>query len=279
MRTLILLASLLGLSPSLNADQNTVEALHICRLEAFDFPSYFNAADRLEADLLQGLWVVKDRNAQGDVYQFHPYGMVDIISTEANGQLSIETLMWKVEQRLGKVALVLTDSRFTQQIITMEATCEGLNAFDMDSLHDLALVLKPSISGSDWKRMKSCIFGEWTSVSFPSDLAKSVGCKPDPRSGISSMQFQFREDGSYTRVCETPSARLEENGFYEITPDGQYVIFYASGPSVNPAETYHASVVRIQHLSVGELVFEQPVHAFGYEGIQHTAVRSVAYMH
>lgn len=279
MRTLILFVSLFYFSLPLHADQAAVEVVNECRLEAFEFPSYFTAADRLEADLLQGLWAVGDQGSQNRVYQFHAYGLVDIISESPDGRLSVESLLWKVEQRSGDVALVLTDAAFNEQVISMKATCDGLRASGMDSLGDLELVLRPSISVKDLDRLECSLVGEWSSVSFPSDLANAVGCNNlDPRSGITSMQFQFRKNGSYTKICETPSARLEESGFYEITPDGQYIIFYASGQSGNPAETYDASVVRIQHLTIGEMVLEQPVDAFGYAGIQHTAVRSIAYM-
>ena len=276
MRTLILLVSLFTFSFNVHADQGAMNVAKVCRLEAFDFPSFFNAADRLKADLVQGLWVAE---SQEKAFQFHEYGLVDVITKENSGQLNIESLMWKVEQRNGKTTLILTDAAFNEQVINMEATCEGLNGTGTDSIGDLELVLKPSISAKELARMQSCLAGDWSSVSFPSDLALAVGCaKADPRSGITSMEIRFSENGSYTKVCETPSARLEESGFYEITPDGQYIIFYASGQPGNASETYDASVVRIQHLSIGELVLEQPVTAFGYAGMPHTAVRSVAYM-
>lgn len=276
MRTLILLISLLSFSISLGADQGAMSEVKVCRIDAFDFPSYYTAADRLKADLLQGLWAVEN---ESKVFQFHSYGLVDVISEEANGQLSIESLMWKVEQRNGDAMLVLTDASFNEQLISMEATCEGLTATGMDSLGDIELVLRPSIGERELDRLHGCLAGEWSSVSFPSDLAQAVGCaKTDTRAGISSMQLRFKENGSYTRICETPSARLEESGFYEITPDGQYLIFYASGKAGNASETYHACVVRLQYLTIGELVLEQPVTAFGFAGLEHTAVRSIAYM-
>lgn len=276
MRTLILVVSLFASSISLYAEQGAMNVARVCRLDAFDFPPYYNAADRLKADLLQGLWAAENDSR---VFQFHSYGLVDVISEEANGQLSIEPLMWKVEQRNGEAMLILTDASFNEQVISMEATCDGLVANGMDSNGDLELVLKPSISAKELHCLHTNLIGEWNSVSFPSDLAQVVGCKnPDPRSGITSMQMKFKENGSYTRICETPSARLENSGFYEITPDGQYLIFYASGQEGNASETYHACVVRLQYLTIGELVLEQPVSAFGFAGIEHTAVRSIAYM-
>ena len=278
MRTLILLISLISLSFSLHARQDSALDEFDCRLDAVRFPTYFTAVDRLEADLLQGVWAVESEEAEQSVFQFHDYGLVDVISSDPAGELSVESLMWKLEERNGAVALILTDSDFREQIIDLKATCDGLSATIMDSLNDIELILKPSISAKELDRMEASLVGEWNSVTFPSDMAKILGCKTDERTGITSMQLQFHKNGTYTKICEMPSARLEERGFFEITPDGQYIIFYATSKPDTPSETYDASVVRIQYLTIGEMVLEQPVHAFGFAGIQHTAVRSIAYM-
>lgn len=278
MRTLILLVCFFSLSLSLQAEQYSFADELDCRLNAARFPAYFTAVDKLEADLLQGMWAVENAESGQSAFQFHEYGLVDVISTNAEGELSIESLMWKLEERNGNVALILTDADFNEQMVNLQATCEGLDATIMDSINDIALVLKPTISAKELDRMQASLVGEWNSVTFPSDMAKVVGCNTDERAGITSMQMQFHKDGTYTKVCETPSAHLEEKGFFEITPDGQYIIFYATGQPGNPSETYDASVVRIQYLTIGEMVLEQPVHAFGFAGIQHTAVRSIAYM-
>jgi hypothetical protein len=278
MRTLILLACLL-FSFHLHAEQYSAGPEKNCRLDAFHFPAHYSATDRLEADLVQGMWVEEAQCESGSVYHFHDYGMVDIISSDAMGTLDIESLMWKVEQRHGQLYLVLTDTDFSERLIAMEATCEGLNASYIDSLEGVDLVLRPTIPAKELDRLARSVVGEWNSVSFPSDLAKkTLGCAIDERSGISRMSLEFHDNGTYTKVCETPSIRMEETGFFEITPDGQYIIFYATGVPGVPSETYHASVVRIQHLTFGEMVLEQPVTAFGYAGIEHSAVRSVAYM-
>lgn len=278
MRTLIFVVTFLCLTPALQARQDSVSDEFDCRLNAARFPAFFTAVDKLQADLLQGVWSVENEQAEQSAFQFHDYGLVDIISTDVTGNLSVESMMWKLQERNGGVELILTDSEFNEQTIHLEATCDGLNATIMDSLDDIELILKPTISAKELDRMQNSLTGEWNSVTFPSDMADILSCNTDERAGITSMQLQFHKDGTYTKTCETPSARLEERGFYEITPDGQYIIFYAGNNQGTPSETYEASVVRVQYLTVGEMVLEQPVHAFGFAGIQHTAVRSIAYM-
>jgi len=278
MRTLILFVSLICLSFTMHAAQGLVSEELDCRLTSVRFPAYLTAVDKLEADLLQGVWAVENSEDEQSLYQFHDYGLVDVISTDAAGELSIESMMWKVEERNGSVALILTDTDFHEHLIQVKATCEGLSATIMDSLNDIELVLKPTINAEELERMEASLVGEWNSVTFPSDMAKIMGCNTDERVEITSMQLQFHGDGTYTKLCETSSTRLEEKGIFEITPDGQYIIFYATNTPGAPSETYDASVVRIQYLTIGEMVLEQPVHAFGFAGIQHTAVRNIAYM-
>lgn len=274
MRTLFLIVTFIGLSLNLHADQNLEAAQKSCRLDGFSFPAHFSMVDRLKADLVQGVWVSEETLA----FQFHSYGLVDIISADSNGKLSIESRMWKVEQLSGGLALVLHDNEFNEQIVFVEQTCDGLSASFTDSLNEIELVLMPTIPAKELDILQHSLLGEWNSVTFPSDLAKAMGCPTDENAGPSSMHLEFHADGAYTKLCDTPTAHLEETGIYEITPDGQYIIFYATGQPGNPAETYQATVVRIQYLTIGEMVLEQPVSAFGFAGIQHMAVRHIAYM-
>lgn len=274
MRTLMLFVCILGLSFSLHAEQLS-EGIHKnCRLDGVNFPAHYTAADRLEADLAQGLWVSEEET----VYQFHTYGVVDVITSEANGKLRVESKMWKIEQRAGGLALVMHDSNFNEEIVYVKPTCEGLQAGSADSIDDIELALKPSISAKELDRLESSLIGEWNSVTFPSDLAIAMGCLTSEKSGAVSMHLEFSKNGAYSKICETSSSRIEERGFYEITPDGQYIIFYASGKAGDPSETYQASVVRIQYLNIGEMVLEQPISAFGFAGVNSQPVREIAYM-
>jgi len=273
MRSLILLACFLSFSFMLPAAQYSLAD----EFEPSPSSSLNTALEQVEEDLLNNMWTVENTNAERSVFQFHEYGLVDVIFTDENGELSLESLMWKLEQDQGGVNLTLTDSKFNEHTIHLKANCDGLNATILDSLAGIELILKPTISAQELDRMENSLEGEWNSVTFPSDMAK-VLCDKDGWAGITSMQLLFHGDGTYTKVCETDAARLEENGFFEITPDGQYLIFYASGNAGNPAETYDATVVRIQYLTIGEMVLEQPVHALGFAGLQQTAVRSIAYM-
>lgn len=278
MRTLMLFVCFLGLSFSLHAEQLS-EGIHkSCRLDGISFPAHYTAADRLGADLSQGLWVNEEAGQEKAVYQFHSYGVVDIISTGANGKLYIESKMWKIEQVNGGLALVMHDTHFNEEIVFVESTCEGIHANASDSVDGIELVLKPSISAKELDRLEASLTGEWNSVTFPSDLAVAMGCTTDVKAGTVSMHLEFGKNGAYTKVCETGASRMEERGFYEITPDGQYIIFYASGQAGSPAETYQASVVRIQYLNIGEMVLEQPISAFGFAGLQNLPVREIAYM-
>jgi hypothetical protein len=278
MRTLVLFVCFLGLSFNLSAEQLS-EGIHkSCRLDGINFPAHYTAADRLGADLSQGVWVNEEAGEEKAVYQFHSYGVVDIITSDANGKLRIESKMWKIEQVNGGLALVMHDSYFNQEIVFVESTCEGIHASSTDSVDGIELVLKPSISSKELDRLEASLIGEWNSVTFPSDLAVAMGCATEVNAATVSMHLEFDDNGAYTKICATGSSRMEERGFYEITPDGQYIIFYASGQPGNPAETYQASVVRIQYLNIGEMVLEQPVSAFGFAGLNSLPVREIAYM-
>lgn len=274
----MLLVCFLGLSFSLHAEQLSEGIHRNCRLDGINFPAHYTAAERLEADLSQGLWTNEEAGTEKAVYQFHTYGVVDIISSDANGKLRVESKMWKIEQVNGGLALVLHDTNFNEEVIFVESTCEGIHASSTDSVDDIELVLKPSISVKELDRLEASLIGEWNSVTFPSDLAAAMGCTTDVKSGSVSMHLEFSRNGAYTKICSTGSSRIEERGFYEITPDGQYIIFYASGKPGDPYETYQASVVRIQYLNIGEMVLQQPVTAFGFAGAPNLPVREIAYM-
>ncbi len=278
MRTLVLMVCFLSFSFSLNAEQLSEGIHRSCRLDGISFPAHFTAADRLCADLSHGLWVNEEAGEEKSVYQFHSYGLVDIISSDANGKLRVDSKMWKIEQLNGGLALVMYDTHFNEEIIYVESTCEGIHANSTDSVDGIELVLKPSISAKELDRLEASLTGEWNSVTFPSDLAAAMGCITDVKAGTVSMHLEFNNNGTYTKICETGASRMEERGFYEITPDGQYIIFYASGQAGNPAETYQASVVRIQYLNIGEMVLEQPISAFGFAGTPNLPVREIAYM-
>jgi hypothetical protein len=143
-----------------------------------------------------------------------------------------------------------------------------------DSLGKIELDLKPSISAVELDRMQNSIVGDWSSVTYPSDLMLA----PNGLREITSMNLQFYQNGVYEKVCQTASSRVEEKGFFEITPDGQYLIFYASGQPGSAPESFSATVVRIKYLRVGEMVLEQPLQAFGLAGVEQAVIRSVAYM-
>lgn len=144
-----------------------------------------------------------------------------------------------------------------------------------DSLGKIELELRPSISSAELDRMQASILGEWSSVTYPSDLIQEKGSAKE----ITTMHLRFYSNGTYSQVCETPNSRIEERGYFEITPDGQYLIFYAAGKPGSASETYAGHVVRIQYLRYGEMVLEQPLRAFNLaECAQRTVIRSVAYM-
>lgn len=64
--------------------------------------------------------------------------------------------------------------------------------------------------------------GKWVNTSIFSNGKKSK------RSTRTYLKYQFKKDGTYVKLMGNKSAEVLERGFWRISDDGAYILFYVS---------------------------------------------------
>lgn len=251
-----------------------------CRTETLLFPASFTAAERMEADLLQGVWTEEPAYSESSrQFQFHDYGVADELVISPEGHKTYNVYLWTVENRPDGPYLVLHRDDFaTAGEYKLEPTCHGLVFVDPASLESIRLVFNPKKPSKALLDAKTMLQGEWTNVTSPFDKSKlSDSCGNYQSLEECYVHYSFSADGTYTRAYGTREVHLQESGIFELSDDGRYILLRATGKD-ELENSYQTSVVQIKHLSMGEMVLEQEVCFPGLEKLGGVQVKTVTFM-
>ena len=196
-------------------------------------------------------------NSELYTYEFHDFGMVDIISSKSDGTLGIKTLFWDVIEENGEVSISIGDaSNNHTHTLMVEYLDEDLVLVNYNG-HQMELSSINSLSDEDRLSLNSELAGIWNVSKYPFDVISSVEhCGAFEKINGAYLSYEFNADGTYTKKVGSEMVAMEEQGIWDTSLDGRFVIFY---PTIdgNPENTYGSQVAMIKELSDGTLVIGQ----------------------
>lgn len=188
---------------------------------------------RLAADLTGGIWQLQTQrlgDAEGQLI-FHDFGMADEILTHADGTMSYDRLHWTVESYNGAVFLVVTQTgaEGRTNLYRMTPTCEGMDLVDAASLERIRLIHR----GGKIKaiaNMAHYLTGAWVATEYPFDIARDMDdCGTfEPIRGA-FLQYSFWSNGTFVREWGNAGITYREQGFWDVTADGDYLLLHVAG--------------------------------------------------
>jgi hypothetical protein len=280
MKNAMFLALLLLLQVPLLASGGEISAEDRCRTDFFSFPDDWSAAQRMKADLTSGLWAEEYLSSDAKtLFQFHDYGLVDILRFDEIGEADFSVSMWRIETFDGAPFLVLSNSsRSEEKLYKLEATCRGMSLTDVLNFEKKHLAFKPNTSSKKVARIQMLLKGEWTNATYPFDSSENyLDCPGYQEIEGAFIEYEFSADGTYRRTYGSKQIKLEETGYFEVSNNGDYLIFHALEGD-NPEDVYATTVVELKYLSAGEMVLHQPIRTLDFGDFLCREVKDVAFM-
>lgn len=236
-----------------------------CRKISFDlYNKELTLADRFRLDLENGTWLQEVTDIKKATYQFHDYGLVDVLTVTADKQVDFKSLSWKVEILDNLPFLVLSDGASTQRVLfQLEQTCKGMNLKNVFNSTSTELVFQPVYNSKVLNKIKFALSGKWTSITYPFDLTDDLQkCGTFESMKGAYLEYEFRPDGTFEKRMGADHLQMEEQGYWELSADGQYLIMHGVSYE-NPEKIYATTVAELSHVNPGELVLTQALHVSG----------------
>ena len=251
-----------------------------CRTDLIAFPSNLSTLERVEFDLMNGVWTETflASNAR-KVMQFNEYGIVDVLNFDENGIGSYSNYMWRMEEFNGHPFLVLNNGQMEEELLfRIESTCQGLILSDPVSQEEIQLDYTPRKPEAKVNYSKAMLIGSWSSVTYPFDVTNDYdACGAFEQIEGAYLNYEFTPDGAYVKRYGSKNIHFEERGTFELSKDGQYILFHASG-SDQTEDVIGTSLAKVRHLSMGELVLEQALKSSDFADFFCTELKTVAFM-
>lgn len=190
-------------------------------------------------------------------YQFHDFGVVDIIGENHTGTLSITNLFWDISSSPDGVSIVLSDppTGLTFNLLVEDITDNGMTV-NLDG-KSVELSLNETLPTETLNQVKYAIAGSWGTIQYPFDVTTDIeSCGAFEEMNGAYLSYEFNKNGTYNRLLGSKMVAMEENGIWEVTKDGQYVIFYAAVEG-NPEHVTDIHVAKIKALSPNSMVLNQ----------------------
>lgn len=150
------------------------------------------------------------------------------------------------------VSVILLITLFSTTALQAE---QFLQTDPTDSLTAEVPNKKDSAKTDKAAKAEAALIGKWENPYF----VLESGTNGQDTNGR-SLKYQFREDGTYTKVLGGAEAQIEENGTWEISEDGAQVLMRSRSICDGQMATNTAT---IKHLSFNELVLEQTMCVSG----------------
>ncbi len=252
-----LLALLLALTtPLLSAEIPEIK----CRKMIIDFEGIMSPAEVASKDLLQGIWINKNEAANTEErLQFNDSGTIDIIINQSGKTADYKQAYWHTETIEGKALLVWKETGACERFLKIDLTCEGITLTDLVSDTDVHLTYLPKENGSRIDFLKNSLYGGWTNVTYPFDIAENKGdCGTTQIMKGAFLSYNFKVDGSYSKRWGNSKTTFVENGHWEISKDGNHILLHV-GKELS--ENGRKDIARIKMIDMDKLVLEQSLNS------------------
>ncbi|MEM1218460.1 MAG: hypothetical protein AAGH79_06090 [Bacteroidota bacterium] len=252
---------LLSLAVSFTALANIETTENNCRDGVTKFDRSLSVSDRYRTDLETGVWSEETQYAHAGnlVYQFQPYGVVDILEFDKAGNAEYRSCLWRVEEYNKTPFLILSNQRLgDEEMFKLAATCNGLILTDVTSYEEIYLDFSPKKTDIRLNLKQADLVGNWSSATIPFDL-NGAASKMAHNQGL-FLEYEFLPNGTYVKNFGNQTEIQTETGYYEISQDGQFILFFVAEDK-QIASTEYTYLARIKYLAPGELVLEQAVKA------------------
>jgi hypothetical protein len=214
-----------------------------CRAYAADLS--LSPTQLVAEDLIHGIWTLNESPGAKKMFQFNEYGIADILQTDAAGNTNYSNTLWSVREYDGQAFLVLTAHDMAhEQLFKVVQNCDGIILTNIASSDELVLLYQPLTNPVKVNLVKANLVGDWTSISVAGTGRAQV-----------SLRYQMNADGSYTRLLGVGQKEMPERGVWEISKDGQHILFHACKRN-NPEKCLETKVVRIAYVDDHTLQLE-----------------------
>ncbi|MCB0663445.1 MAG: hypothetical protein KDC24_11940 [Saprospiraceae bacterium] len=230
-----------------------------------------DVVSNVKADLISGKWMVEQELLGSSQFQssntnlyFYNYGMADLVSTDPQTGIQLITYLWRVEKFGEEPFLVLTSKEGrSEKLFKVEQTCKGINLTNAVSGEKTTMVFQKIKEEKELNGIKFNLTGSWDCMTYPFDITTNTEtCGTFEKMEGAYLKYEMKEDGTYTKNLGTDQMDVEEKGFWEVSEDGQYIIFHAAKRG-NAEEIFATYVAQVSHLNYGEMVLKQALHGTG----------------
>lgn len=247
-----------------------------CRKFTFQNNNELSQADKFRLDLQNGTWVQRGQDSKTAVYQFHDYGLVDVLTSGADQSADFKSLYWTVEVFENQAFLLLSGGAgISSQLFKLEQTCTGMNLSNSATAETTDLTFQPFANAKILDKIRFSLSGKWTSITYPFDLTDNLEkCGTFESIKGAFLEYEFKENGTYSKKMGAEHLQIEEQGYWEVSADGKYLIMHGVGYT-NPEQIYATTVAELSYVNPGELVLTQALHVSGdFETIFCTEIKS-----
>lgn len=212
-----------------------------------------------EQHLISGSWSGVSHLSEENYHHFlfKADGTVDLITDYAGENLGFSSHFWDLATTNSGLQMVLTEVHSgSSTIMNIHAITKDLIHVDVNGSPVTFRNLKAKMNGfrSD---MESAIAGSWKMETYPFDVTNDINrCGAFEVMNEAYLNYTFLSDGTYQTKLGNHMVDLEESGIWEISEDGQFLIFYASTDG-NPENIYNIHVARIRNICEGNLTLKQ----------------------
>lgn len=221
-----------------------------------------------ELDLMQGIWVKKDENLQTEMtFKFQKSGSVDIISKSLKSAAVFTHAHWRVEEQNGKAVLVWEEHNEKDKLLGIDQTCDGIILTDFVADKSYELTFMPEEKASKINFIRQSLFGGWSNASYPFDISKEESdCGTFQPIKGAFLEYDFKNDGTYTKKWGSSKLEFTETGRWEISADGNYLMFRAESKDKSH-ESEKTYLAKIKMLDMDKVVLAQALESPGFEDL------------
>ena len=219
-----------------------------CRSYVIDLHLQLTSSQIAHFDLTHGIWQEDDRYGGQRTYQFNDDGLADILETSANGRATYHNAQWSVKAFDDLVVLTMKErDDYRERLFNLERTCEGVVLTGLTNMESFNLIYQPLAGQKKLNRLKKSLVGEWTNVTLTKNAIKGA-----------LKTIKFRSDGTFLMEREGVFQPEKEQGVWEISKDGKYLLFYVA-EGLEQDGLQETVVVKINSVDDHSLELVQPV--------------------